>query len=118
VASNWFLAAQANNPVMRKMKNLLLKYWEKEKKLISYSIFHLFFTMTVESEKEIWKSVAYFDDVNCKILQMELFDHFNPERLEQIKQTSVIQKLSYKFTKEEFNKKGTFYDIIIKQNNV
>jgi len=115
MASNWFISAQENNPIMLKMKNLLLEYWKKENRLVSYSIFHLFFTMAVRTEKELWEAAPYFNDVNCKMLQRELFDSFNEIRLEQIKQMSPIQKLSYKFSNEEFNKKGTFYDALTVQ---
>jgi hypothetical protein len=116
VASNWFIVAKPNHPVISKVANLLCEYWKKENKLISYSLFHLFFTMTVNSSAEtnaLWSAVPYFDDVNCKILQKELFDTFSPVRLAQIKQASVIQKLSYKFPPESFDKKGTFYHRLI-----
>jgi hypothetical protein len=74
--------------------------------------------MTVNSSDEtkaLWNAVPYFDDVNCKILQKELFDTFNAVRLAQIKQASVIQKLSYKFPPVSFDKEGTFYDKLIRK---
>jgi hypothetical protein len=52
VASNWFIAANPNNPIILKVKNLLCEYWKKENKLTSYSIFYLFFTMAVNSSDE------------------------------------------------------------------
>jgi mannosyltransferase OCH1-like enzyme len=116
VASNWFMAAKPNNSVILKVKNLLCEYWKKENLLASYSIFHLFFTMAVNSTddtKALWEAAPYFDDVNCKILQRELFDTFNPLRLEQIKQISVIQKLSYKFPQDFLDKGETFYTRIL-----
>jgi hypothetical protein len=121
VAANWFIAAKPNHPLVLKVKNLLCEHWKKENKLVSYSIFHLFFTMAVNSSDEtkaLWKAVPYFDDVNCKILQNELFEPFNPIRLEQIKQLSVIQKLSYKFPQDFFDKQDTFYNRIIKSQQV
>jgi hypothetical protein len=41
-----------------------------------------------------------------------LFDTFSSARLAQIKQASVIQKLSYKFPATQFDKDGTFYKIL------
>ena len=73
--------------------------------------------MTVNTEKELWQSIPYFDDVNCKILQMELFDNFNPIRIEQIKQISTIQKLSWKFPKEKFELARTNYDELTQKSN-
>jgi len=118
LAANNFIAAQTNNAIVLKMKNLLLEFWKYENKLASYSIFHLFFTMTVNTEKELWQSIPYFDAVNNTILQMELFDKFNPARMEQIKQISSIQKLSWKFPKEKFELEGTFYDELIRKNKL
>jgi mannosyltransferase OCH1-like enzyme len=46
-ASNWFISACPNNLIIHKMKSLLFEYWKKENRLVSYSIFHLFWTMTV-----------------------------------------------------------------------
>jgi mannosyltransferase OCH1-like enzyme len=121
IASNWFIVAQESNDIILKVRNLLFEYWKKENKLASYSIFHLFFTMAVnhtDENKLQWRSTPYFDDVNCKILQNELFHTFNDIRWAQIKQMSVIQKLSYKFSQEEFDKKETFYNVVVKKTQV
>ena len=118
VASNWFISAAPSNPIILQMKSLLYEYWKKENRLISYSIFHLFWTMTVcfnETNRAIWESVPYFDDVNCKILAMEWFKPFSHERFEQIKSLSPIHKLTYKFDKKNTNKDGTFYKHIIQE---
>jgi hypothetical protein len=118
VASNWFISAAPNNPIILQMKSLLYEYWKKEERLITYSFFHLFWTMTVcfnETNRAIWENVPYFDDVNCKILEMEWFKPFSQERFEQIKSISPIHKLTYKFDKENTNKVGTFYQHIIRE---
>jgi mannosyltransferase OCH1-like enzyme len=121
LASVWLIAAKPGNSIILKLQNLLLAYWKKENKLVSYSIISLFHTMIVtqsESEKAAWKSVPHFEASLGLRLQMELFDKYNSERLEQIKQMSVIQKLSYKFSDEDFDKKGTFYSEIINQTQI
>jgi hypothetical protein len=118
VASSWFIRAEQNNSTIRKVAELFCEYWKKENKLSSYSNIHLFFSMAInssEATKAQWKAVPYFNDANCKMLQMELFDAFDAERLEQIKQMSPIQKLSYKFLPENFEQKGTFYDEVIRK---
>lgn len=120
VASNWMIAAAPHHIIIRLTKELLYEYWRKENKLISYSIFHLFFTMTIESSplcQKLWHEVPYFDDVNCKIMQQELMEPFHPERFKQICQISSIHKLSYKFTREEFERPNTFYQMLIRNQN-
>lgn len=119
-ASNWFIASYAYHPVIVLLEAYLYEYWRREKRLVSYSIFHLFFSMAVDANEqncETWKSVPAFPDENCKLLQSELFDPFNAERLEQIKQLSPVQKLSYKFSEECFEQKGTMYEKIVARNS-
>ncbi len=116
VASNWLISAAPNNPIILQMKSLLYEYWKNENKLVSYSIFHLFWTMTVEFNENnaaLWHKVPYFDDVNCKILQMGLFDQYSDERFQQIKSMSGIHKLTYKFPEESTQLENTFYKFII-----
>lgn len=111
-AANSLVASNAQNPIILQMKELLSEYWDKENKLISYSIFHLFLTMIIsynEFNYQCWKKVPRFPSENIDVLQKELFDDFSEERFEQIKQISTIHKLSYKFSDELFNKKNTFY---------
>ncbi len=111
-AANSLVASKAQNPIVLQMCDLLSEYWKKENKLISYSIFHLFFTMVVtynEFNRQCWKRVPRFPSENIDILQKELFDDFSEKRFEQIKSISTIHKLSYKFSSELFDKKNTFY---------
>ena len=115
-ASNWFISATPNNPIIRQTKALLLEYWRKENKLVSYSIFHLFWTMVVtfnDANKALWHDVPYFDDANCKILRWELFDPFSQERFDQIKRITPIHKLTYKSDKQNTLLDNTFYKYLL-----
>ena len=116
IMSNWFISSAPNNPIILQMKALLFGYWEKENRLVSYSIFHLFWTMIISFNKAnetLWNRIPYFDDVNCKILQMELFDTYSSIRFQQIKSMSPIHKLTYKFTNESTKLENTFYKYLI-----
>ncbi len=116
-ASNWFISAQPNNPIIHQMKSLLFEYWNKESKLVSYSIFHLFWAMTItfnDTNAHLWDKIPYFDDVNCKVLQMELFKPFSQERFDQITAITPIHKLTYKFSSEQYQLENTFYKFLIK----
>lgn len=116
LASNWLISSIANHPIINQVLMLLDEYWKKENRLVSYSIFHLFWTMVVEynnDNKHLWYRVPYFDDVNCKILQQELFTDFSDKRYEEIKNISSIHKLTYKFPASMQEKESTFYNKII-----
>lgn len=116
-ASNWFISAQPNNPIIQQMKSLLFEYWEKESKLVSYSIFHLFWAMIItfdDYNASLWDKIPYFDDVNCKVLQMEMFKPFSQKRFDQITAITPIHKLTYKFKEEDSQLENTFYKFLIK----
>lgn len=114
-ASNWFIAGGAAHPFFVQMKDLLESYWNNENKLVSYSIFHLFWFMIIhhnDMNNRLWRRVPYFPDINCKLLQKKMFDDFSEERYEQIKQMSSIHKLTYKFNTEQEQLSNTFYSVL------
>lgn len=115
-ASNWFIKAEPHNEIISNTRKLLLSYWEHEKKLKHYFLFHLFFSIAIESSphrRDLWESVPYFNNVTPHTLQFELFRPFNKERWEQIREMSPVHKLTYKFVTEESAKEGTLYSKII-----
>ena len=118
---NPFLAAQPNHPIIHSLLNLLLEYWKKENKLVSYSIFHLCFTMAVEASNEnraLWEQVPFSYGSQMFYLQPQLGKPYSEQAYQLATQLSSIHKLTYKF--EQFgidiNKKGTFYDVLINGN--
>jgi len=116
VASSWFIAAKPKNPIVLNVLQLFNVYWKHENKLISYSLIHLCWTMATtanETNRKLWDAVPYMDDVNCKLLQMDLFSPYSESRYNQITSVSSIHKLTYKFDPEYAQKKDTFYKHII-----
>jgi hypothetical protein len=116
-ASNWFIAAQSNNPIICQTRDMLFEYWRKESFLKHYFIFHLCFAIVVDANDEnrrMWKNVPVFPNYNPQILAQELFEPYNEERFNQIRNFAFIHKLSFKFPQENFERKGTFYDIAVK----
>ena len=111
-ASSWFIAAKPGNPIILQILALFNEYWGKEKKLISYSLIHLCWTMVVsynDTNRKIWEEVPYFDDINCKLLQLDLFSPYSEKRYQQITNMSSVHKLTYKFSKGDSEKEDTFY---------
>lgn len=115
---NPFLAAKPHHPIIQNVQQLLYAYWEKENRLVSYSIFHLFFTMAVEStaeNKALWEKVPFSYGSQMFYLLPLLGKSYNKNAYQLATQLSSIHKLTYKF--EQFgidiNKKGTFYDVLI-----
>lgn len=112
IANNWFIGAKPHNEIIFLLKELLHEYWEKENKLRSYSIFHLFLTMIVHSTSDRerqWKQIPYIYAELPKMLQNELFNPYDAQKWQRISQLTTIHKLSYKPPQEYFNREGTLY---------
>lgn len=115
------ISSDKNHPILQTQLALLLEYWRYEETLVSYSIFHLFWTMVVRSSpklQKLWKEVPYIPCAMLDILMHDLSLPYSASRWAEIQTLSPIHKLSYKF--EQFgidiNKKSTFYDVLINGN--
>ncbi len=119
IASMGVIAAKPYNEIISRAKRIILKYWEKENKLISYTVTAMCFKLAINSTKETlaaWENVINVP-ITKNLLIGALFKDFNPVYLDIIKQQCVIQQLSWKFPKEDYEKKGTFYDVVVRNND-
>lgn len=110
------LSSPANNIIMIQMKRLLEEYWRHENRLVSYSIYHLFWTMVVshnDKTRTEWAKVPKVYGSNIVLLWEGLFTPFSERRFNQIKSLTTIHKLSYKYPKENEKLKDTFFQRII-----
>lgn len=115
---NPFLAAKPHHPIIQSMLQLLYAYWKKENKLVSYSIFHLFFSIAIEQSRlnqSLWKKVPNVSGTQMFYFQSRLGEPFDKTAYELATSISSIHKLSYKYEELgiDINKKGTFYDVLI-----
>lgn len=110
--SSWLMTAYSNNPIICLVRALLYNYWQSNNYTVDYFILHDFFQMAIETYPEEWKKVVPFDSSIPHILLLRLFDQYNEEIWEAIKCQISLHKLSYKFEKEKFNLKGTYYEVI------
>ena len=112
-----FLSSIPDNPIILQEKELLNEYWKCENKLVSYSIFHLFWAMIInynEKNKHCWESIPFIPSINTYLIQSEMFNPFSQERFDQITAITPIHKLTYKFDKESSQLENTFYKFLIK----
>lgn len=119
--ANCFIASDKNHPIIAAELNLLLAYWEKENKLVSYSLFHLMWTMAVHSSEELsimWKKVSYVPCYTIDVLRHDLSLPYSSERWKDIRSISNVHKLTYKFAEFgiDTESRGTFYDVLINGN--
>jgi hypothetical protein len=112
------IAAKPHNPLISKTINVMLEYWKNENRLVSYTITTLSLAMVVNNDtamQALWNSIPYVDGINNRLLLFKLFDRYDETHIEIMKQLSVVQRLSWKCSKEEYEKQGTFYDNLVKK---
>lgn len=109
---SWFMSSEKNEPILTLTRDLFYNYWQKNNKLIHYFLIYFFMTLASEKYEKEWKDVPWYPDLNCFILEREIFDKYSDERFREIKKWSDIHKLSYKFNVPE-NISNTFYEKIM-----
>lgn len=115
VAANNFIASCPNHPIIAKTLDILLRYWQAEDRLVSYSIFHLAFCIATEHYPTCWLLVPIVPPALEYMLMNYLSLPFSQEQFDQVCKTFTIHKLSYKNKQFHYdpNKEGTFYRHII-----
>lgn len=118
---NPFLAAKPHHPIIQSMLQLLYAYWEKENKLVSYSIFHLFFSIAIAQSRlnqSLWNEVPNVSGTQMFYFQSRLGEPFDRKAYELATSISSLHKLTYKYKELgiDISKKGTFYDVLINGN--
>lgn len=111
--SNWLIYAKANNHLLMSTQLLLYDYWKKSNQLIDYFLFHHFFTIASSRFPLEAAKIPPFCNTVPHILLLHFFDKYDEDLFEDLKNMTCFYKLSYKFTEEDMDKKGTFYDVII-----
>lgn len=115
IMSSWCMYAKTNNKILMATRELLYEYWKKNTKMDDYFLLHQFFTMACEYYPEEAKRIPPFCNSIPHILLLHLFDPYNEQYWNDLKQMACFHKLSYKLNKEDLGKKNTYYDIIIAQ---
>lgn len=111
------LSACPNNPIVIQEKELLSEYWSRENRLVSYSIFHLFWAMIINYNKEnrlCWESIPFVPSAIIELIQKDMFKPFSQERFDQITAITPIHKLTYKFSPELTQLDNTFYKHLVR----
>jgi len=121
-ASSWFIAAKKGNPILTKVYNVLVKFWENETNIMHYHLFHISLALVVyydQEAKELWNKMLYKNNSDPHVLQFKLFDEYTDSMRDYIWNISFAHKLSHYFNYLENyeylqKKEGTFFQYILK----
>lgn len=111
--SNWFITSCTAHPILELTQQLLYDYWKHHNSLVDYFIFHDFFQLAIEAFPEEWSKVVPFSNATPHILLLRLFEPFDPQIWEGIRQMTPFHKLTYKFSQEDAETAGTYYRELI-----
>ena len=111
--SSWLMTAYSHNPVIALTRALLHNYWKKYNYPIDYFILHDFMQMAIEAYPEVWRKVVPFSNSVPHILLLRLFEEFDPDTWQGIKNQTSFHKLTHKFAPEDAKRSGTYYDCIL-----
>ena len=111
--SSWFMCAKPNNPILCLARECIYDYWKKNNKLYNYFLLHYCIVLAAEKYPELYKNIPKYSSAPPHILQSELFNSYNDDRLSEIRQMCFVQKLTYKFDKNISDFTNTFYSKII-----
>jgi len=113
-ASSWFIAAEAHQKIILETRNILYEYWKRKNFLKHYFLFHLLFSIVIESDEENtkqWQSISYHNNINTHVLQFELFNNYDKKRLKEIFAYASVHKLNYKIPADKIAaSEGTYYE--------
>ncbi len=115
--SSWLMIARSHNRILIAAQAYLYAYWKKNTAMMDYGLVHDFIRIAGDRYPDDWNAMAKVSNGVPHMLLNELFEPFNEQRFEHIKQLSCFHKLSYKQPAEMFEKKGTYYDVIFRSGD-
>lgn len=113
--SNWFITSRADNWVLKVLRDMLFQYWRDYDCVVHYYMFHLFFGMIMEKYPEVAAKMPRQGNKMPHYLSRRMGDQYDDEWMQELKKRTCFHKLSYRLPDETLESKGTFYDIVIKQ---
>lgn len=113
--SSWVLCAHPQNPIILMTRDLLYNYWEKNNSLQDYFLFHYFFCISCNSFPKVFKEVLQIENATPHRLLLNLFEPYDEKKFDWYLNSIPVHKLTYKFSKDDLNKKNTMYVILMKK---
>lgn len=112
--SSWMIWAESNNHILNETKNLLWMYWERENRLFDYFLLHYFITMVLNTYSDDLQKIIPMSNETPHILYLRLFEQYDANVWNSVKNQTQFHKLSYKFSEEQKKLAGTYYDALLR----
>lgn len=109
--SSWLIGAKTNNKILLATRELCYEYWKKNTKMVDYFLLHDFMAIVLDYYEEDWKKVVPRDNATPHILLLRLFDEYDEDMWNAIKEQTHFHKLSYKNNRKDIA--NTYCDIVL-----
>lgn len=113
ISSSWLISAKTNNKILMAVRELCYEYWKEHNSLIEYFLLHDFIAIVLEFYPKEWLNIVPRDNATPHILSLRLFEQYDEDVWNIIKQQTPFHKLSYKFIDEQAQKEGTYYKKVL-----
>ncbi len=94
--SNWMIYSINDHPLLTAVRDILLRYWEKEEILIQYFAFHLVFKLVTDHFAEYWETLPVFSNVPPHVMQYRLLKPYSETEYRDICSMSAVHKLYWR----------------------
>lgn len=111
--SSWLMSARTNNKILMATRALCYEYWKKNNAMDDYFLLHDFMSIVLDKYEDDWKQIVPRDNATPHILLLRLFDSYNEEMWQVIKEQTPFHKLTYKFDKEKTEINDTYLKKIL-----
>lgn len=115
--NSWLIHSTTNNNMLCLLQELLFAYWRDHNYLSNYYLWHILESIVNDYYEEECKAIPIISQTQAHLLATYIYDEFDEKKYELLKKTTGIHKLSIKFEQDRLEKRGTFYDVIINNNN-
>ena len=112
--SSWLINAKTNNKILMATRELCYEYWKDNNSMWDY-LFHDFMSIVLEKYSIDLGKIIPRDNATPHILLLRLFDFYDEKMWNAIKEQTQFHKLTYKFSENDKEKKGTYYKYILEE---
>jgi len=111
--SSWLIYSEKKNPILMLTRKLLHVYWENNKGLMDYFLWHILFSLASDVYKEEFDNIPTYSNQSPHVLQFEMEKRFSDIRWNEITRCSHFHKLNHHIIYDTAD--GNFYSHIIKR---
>ena len=116
--NSYFITACQNNKIIKLAKELLFRYWERNKLNCDYWLVYDFLEIAKDAFPEEWAKVIPEGIENMHILQARAKDQFDQRVFNAVIARTSFHKLQWRFVNDDYDWKGTYLEYLLKHYTI